>query len=266
MQDLKVLCLQTDLIWDDPDKNREQLEIKIINHAESHHLIILPETFTTGFPHFPDFRSESPEGRTLEWMSGLSNKTGAVITGSFLMEEDGVFTNTLIWMRSDGTYERYAKRHVFSMAGEHEVISKGNERLIVELNGWKIMPMICYDLRFPVWSKNRYNPEGNYDYDLLFYIANWPGIRAYPWKQLLIARAIENLAYTIGLNRVGRDPKGVYYSGDSMIVDFKGKVIGEGEEGKERALSAELSYKDLIDFRNKFNVGVDWDNFSIEIP
>ncbi len=264
MQDLKVLCLQTNIVWDDPQKNRDLLGIMILNHVEDHHLILLPETFTTGFPDFPSFTAEKINGVTLEWMAALSQKTGSVIAGSLLIEHSGSHTNTMIWMRPDGSWEQYAKRHVFSMAGEHEVISKGTEQMIIELNGWRIMPMICYDLRFPVWSKNRLAEDRTYNYDLLFYIANWPGIRAYPWKQLLIARAIENLSYTIGLNRVGRDPNGIYYSGDSMIIDFKGKVIEQGEEGKERALTAELSCKQLSEFRKKFNVGADWDEFELK--
>jgi predicted amidohydrolase len=150
------------------------------------------------------------------------------------------------------------------MAGENKVISKGNRQLIVELNGWRIMPMICYDLRFPVWSKNTLGEDGAYAYDLAIYLANWPGIRSYPWKQLLVARAIENLSYVIGLNRVGLDPNGIYYSGDSMVIDPKGKVIVEGEEGKERALSAGLYMEELSGFRKKFNVGLDWDKFELK--
>lgn len=265
MQDLKILCLQTDIFWDDPQRNREKLEIMVLNHVEGHHLILLPETFTTGFPDFPNFQSEELNGKTWEWMKFIAEKTGAVIAGSFLIDEGDNHTNTMIWMRPDGSFEKYAKRHVFSMAGENEVISKGTERLVVDLNGWKILPMICYDLRFPVWSKNNYGSDGQYEYDLSLYIANWPGIRAYPWKQLLISRAIENLSYNIGLNRVGRDPNGIYYSGDSMIIDFKGKVLEQGEEGKERALTAELSYQQLQDFREKFNVGADWDDFDLKM-
>lgn len=263
MQDLNVLCLQSDLVWDNPVKNREQFEIKILNHVEDHDLIILPETFTTGFPKFPVFRSEQKDGETLDWMALLSAKTGAVITGSLLLEQDGHFTNTLVWMRPDGSFEEYAKRHVFSMAGENKVISKGETRLIVELKGWKIMPMICYDLRFPVWSKNTFSDDQGYGYDLSLYIANWPGTRAYPWRQLLIARAIENLAYTIGVNRVGLDPNGISYSGDSMIIGPQGKILEQGEEGKERALTATLSCRQLADFRSGFDVGRDWDHYEL---
>jgi len=263
MQDLKVLCLQSDLIWEDPAKNRELFEIKIINHVDEHDLIILPETFTTGFPDFPSFISESIEGETVQWMAGVAKKVNAVITGSLIINNDGKYTNTLVWMPPDGNFSTYDKRHVFSMAGENEVIEYGQEELIIELNGWKIKPMICYDLRFPVWSKNKLDNNGNYEYDLALYIANWPAVRSYPWTQLLIARAIENLAYVIGLNRIGYDKTGKLYSGNSMVIDPKGKILAEAEEGKERALTEILSYSELKSFREKFNVGLDWDGFSI---
>jgi predicted amidohydrolase len=265
MQDLKILCLQTDIVWNDPEKNRELLEINIMNHVDNHNLVVLPETFPTGFPKFPEFNSEAIDGKTTAWMADIAAKSGAVITGSFLAEKDGRYANTLIWMQPDGSFQQYEKRHVFSMANENQVIDKGTTQLIVELNGWKIKPMICYDLRFPVWSKNSFAEDRTYRYDVALYVANWPGIRSYTWKQLLISRAIENLSYVVGVNRVGRDPHGIYYSGDSLIIDPKGKIISQGEEGKERVLSEELSLAELAEFRKKFNVGPDWDKFSIDI-
>jgi predicted amidohydrolase len=196
-------------------------------------------------------------------MKRTAAETGAVLTGSIFIEKKGKYTNTLVWMRPDGSFETYDKRHVFSMGGEDKQVSKGTGELIVELNGWKIKPMICYDLRFPVWAKNRIDNEGNYEYDLALFIANWPDARSYPWMQLLIARSIENLAYVVGLNRVGRDPNGIYYSGNSMIIDPKGKVIEETGDGKERVMTADLSYDEMARFRKKFNVGPDWDRFEI---
>jgi predicted amidohydrolase len=196
-------------------------------------------------------------------MADIASKTASVISGSLILEEDGKNTNTLVWMRPDGSFEKYDKRHVFSMANENETIEKGRNHLIVNLNGWKIKPMICYDLRFPIWSKNRYADDGTFNYDLALYVANWPSIRSYPWTQLLIARAIENLSYVAGINRVGRDPHGTYYSGDSLIIDPKGKVLSRGNEGKERVLSESLSYSKLTAFRKSFNVGLDWDEFAI---
>lgn len=263
MQDLKILGLQTDIVWEQPAENRELLEKKILSQFDGHDLILLPETFNTGFPNFPSFISESKDGGSMQWLADIAAKTNAVVSGTLLIEDNEGVTNCLVWMRPNGNYETYHKRHVFSMAGEQEKISPGNKQLIVELKGWKIKPMICYDLRFPVWSKNKFDGLGKYEYDLALYLANWPAVRSYPWRQLLIARAIENLAYVVGINRVGRDPSGKYYDGNSMIVDPKGKVIEEIGEGKERAISTLLSYEQLTAFRKQFNVGSDWDEFSI---
>ena len=193
----------------------------------------------------------------------MAEKTGAIITGSFFIEKEVKYYNSLIWMRPDGIYDSYEKRHVFSMGGENEQIQQGTKKLIVDLNGWKIAPMICYDLRFPVWSKNTITQDGSYAYDLAIYVANWPSVRSYPWEMLLIARAIENLSYVAGVNRVGYDKQGILHSGDSMIIDPKGKVIEKADEGKERSLSAVLCYGELKRFREKFNVGPDWDQFEI---
>ncbi len=264
MQDLKILCLQADIVANDPELNREQLHIKIRNHAEQHDLIVLPEAFTTGFYVDPKGFSEHLDGETVAWMKQTASETGSVLTGSIFIENKGKYTNTLIWMRPDGSFETYDKRHVFSMGGEDKQVSKGAGELIVELNGWKIKPMICYDLRFPVWTKNTMK-KGTYAYDLSLFVANWPEIRLYPWKQLLIARAIENLSYTAGVNRVGRDANGMLYGGHSMIVDPKGKIMEEAGEDRERVLSAALSYAELATFREKFNVGLDWDEFEIKM-
>jgi omega-amidase len=263
MQNLKILGLQTDLAWENPAKNIELLEVKILNHASGHDLVILPETFTTGFPVEPEKLAEKEDGKTMQWMATIASKTNATLTGSMLMNFGGNYANTLVWMRPDQTYELYKKRHVFRMGGEHERIQPGNNQLFVELKGWKIKPMICYDLRFPVWSKNRLDKDGNFEYDFAFYVANWPEVRSYPWKMLLLARAIENQAYVAGINRVGYDGKGNLYTGNSVVIDPKGKVIAEGEEGKERALSVTLSVNALKTFREQFNVGLDWDNFSL---
>jgi predicted amidohydrolase len=265
MQDLKILCLQSDIISNDPERNRELFEIKIRNHAENHDLIVLPEAFTTSFQVDPKERAETVKGKTVTWMQQMASKTGTVITGSLFIEKGGKFFNSLIWMRPDGSFESYEKRHVFTMGGENDHVSKGSQKLIVELNGWKIAPMICYDLRFPVWCKNILNEEGAYAYDLAIFAANWPSVRNYPWEMLLIGRAIENLAYVAGVNRVGYDTQGILYSGDSMIIDPKGKIIEKADEGKERSLSAVLRYGELMRFREKFNVGLDWDRFEIKI-
>ncbi|MBC8321019.1 MAG: nitrilase family protein [Bacteroidetes bacterium] len=264
MQDLNILALQADLFWENPEKNRAAFEKRIEREFNSHHLIILPETFTTGFPVDPYRFSENIDGPTVKWMRQISAKYNSVIIGTLLINTDDKYANTLVWMYPDGSFKFYKKRHVFSMGGEHEKITAGSEKLIINYMGWKIRPMICYDLRFPVWCKNNFDLKRGFEYDMAIYVSNWPAVRSYPWKTLLLARAIENQAYVIGLNRVGTDGPGNKYSGDSMIVDAKGVVIKAGTESKEEALSIKLSYSSLIDFRNKFNVGLDWDKFTIE--
>ncbi len=264
MQDLKVLALQSNLFWENPKKNLIEFEKQINISFNSHHLIILPETFTTGFPVDPHKFAEEITGITVSWMREMSAKYNAVITGSLLIKTRGKYANTLIWMLPNGNYSSYEKRHVFSMGGEHERITAGTNKLIVNLRGWKIRLMICYDLRFPVWSKNLFSSDNGFEYDFVIYVANWPAVRSYPWKTLLLARAIENQAFVIGLNRVGTDGPGNKYSGDSMIIDPKGKVLAQGNEYESEALSVILSHTEITEFRNKFNVGNDWDEFIIE--
>lgn len=262
MQDLKILALQADLVWENPEANRKAFADRIEKHFEDHHLILLPETFTTGFPVNPITHGETLLGPTMDWMESMSAKTGAVVAGTLLLQNEFGFANTLVWMTPEGDYRLYEKRHVFSMGGEDKQIKAGTQPLVVELNGWKIRPMICYDLRFPVWSKNRYDLN-EFEYDLAIYLANWPAVRSYPWRQLLIARAIENQAIVIGVNRVGNDNLGFDYNGSSMVVDAKGQIISEGIDNQETALTVVLSGTELVRFREKFNVGPDWDDFEL---
>jgi omega-amidase len=264
MQNLKILAVQSDLHWEDPTANHYSFEKRIETDFDSHDLIILPETFTTGFPVNPRVFSETTEGPTVKWMKNISSKFNVVVTGTILIQSEKGYANTLIWMSPDGSFSSYEKRHVFTMGGEHNNITPGNERLIVDLKGWKICPMICYDLRFPVWSKNSYK-DNMFEYDIAIFVANWPAVRSFPWKTLLLARAIENQAYIIGLNRIGEDNSGISYSGDSMIVDPKGKIISQAQDNKPESLSAVLSYAELQNFRNNFNVGPDWDKFNINL-
>ncbi len=262
MNDLKILYIQADLVWENPGQNRINFEKKILEQGQDCDLIVLPETFTTGFPVDPAPFAEPADGETLAWMRRVTSQTGAVVTGSILLNENASYSNALIWMRPDGTYERYDKRHVFSMGGEHEKIKAGSHQLLVEIKGWKVKPMVCYDLRFPVWSKNRYE-KGIFDYDLAIFVANWPAVRAYPWDVLLKARAIENQAFILGVNRVGVDGQGNTYNGHSKLIDAKGSVLSEAPENKEGSRRVSLSGKDLQEFREKFNVGRDWDRFDI---
>ena len=262
MQDLKILGLQSDLVWENPKANRLAFMEKINENFDAHDLIILPETFTTGFPVDPSKHSEEINGPTLAWMQKVSFELNTTVSGSFLLKSQTGFSNSLFWVSPDGSYKRYDKRHVFSMGGENEKIKAGEKQLLVELNGWKIRPMICYDLRFPVWSKNKFI-DGTFEYDLAIYVANWPAVRNYPWQQLLIARAIENMACVAGINRVGTDGPGNNYSGNSMFIDAKGRVLEEASRGNETAISVNFSAKEILAFRKKFNVGLDWDEFKI---
>ena len=262
MQDLKIAYVQSDLFWEDAAANRKHFETVLSELKTQPDLIVLPETFTTGFPVDPNHFAETITGETIDWMKSQSAKHQAVITGSFLLKREDFYQNTLIWMRPEGSFETYAKRHVFRLGGEHERITPGDQQLFVELKGWKIKPLICYDLRFPVWSKNNYK-DGQFDYDFMFYVANWPAVRADPWKQLLIARSIENLAYVLGVNRVGTDPQGLAYQGDSMLLDVKGQLVSQAFAKKEMLVESTLSMEQLEAFREKFNVGLDWDSFKI---
>jgi len=199
----------------------------------------------------------------MQWMREQAKNKQAVVCGSLIIRENDNFYNRLFWMQPDGAYKQYDKRHLFSLGGEHKKFTGGTESLIVELKGWKIKPLVCYDLRFPVWAKNNYS-NGVYDFDLLIYIANWPAARRDPWMSLLKARAIENQSYVIGVNRIGEDGNGLAHAGDSNIYDAKGKKLIQQAIDTEFTEIILLSKKMLDDFRRKFTVGLDWDRFSIE--
>lgn len=264
MQDLKIAYIQADLIWENAPANRSAFSNKISELSEKVDLIVLPETFTTGFPVDPIQFAETVEGETITWMKKTAELTGSVICGSFLMKRQENYYNTFVWMRPDGTFETYDKRHVFRMGGEHRHIKPGDKNIHTELNGWKIRPLICYDLRFPVWSRNSYQ-NGEFAFDLLIYVANWPAVRTYPWKQLLLARAIENQCFVLGVNRVGTDTNGIAYSGDSCLIDPKGKIVSMAEPSKDQQIITTLNANELLQFRKDFEVGLDWDNFLLTV-
>ncbi len=167
-------------------------------------------------------------------------------------------------MRPDGSFEQYDKRHLFRLSEEQIIYSSGKKKIIIDINGWKICPLVCYDLRFPVWSKNTFNKTSGYEYDCLVYVANWPMRRNYAWESLLIARAIENQAYVIGVNRIGNDGNSIPHSGNSMIIDFKGRPLYRMPENEEFVETTLLTKKELIEFRNQFTIGLDWDHFEIK--
>ena len=214
---LRITLIQPDLVWHDPAANRAVLAEQFIALAQQTDLIVLPEMFTTGFTMEAAAYAESMDGPTLAWLREWADRTGAAITGSLIVEENGHYYNRLVWMPPDGDYLTYDKRHRFTLAGEHEHYAAGRERVVIDYRGWRILPLICYDLRFPVWSRNQD------DYDLLLYVANWPAVRAPAWCALLAARAIENQAYTVAVNRVGRDGNDYPYVGDSGIIDYQGE-------------------------------------------
>jgi predicted amidohydrolase len=246
-----------DLHWEDKTANFRQFDAKIEAIGTSTDLILLPEMFTTGFSMNAAALAEPMDGLTMEYLAKWATNAQAIVTGSFIAREKGHFFNRLVWMRPDGTYQTYDKRHLFTLADEHLTYTAGTEKLIVDLKGWKICPLICYDLRFPVWSRNTES------YDLLLYVANFPAKRSAAWKSLLTARAVENEVYTIGVNRVGTDGKGHYYSGDSRLIDFEGRVLYQLAH-LEDCFTAELSYTRQQDFRKRFAFLDDRDHFTIQ--
>ena len=219
-------------------------------------LIILPEMFTTGFSMNAEAVAEGMDGVTMNWLKEQANTLQSAITGSFIATENGQYYNRLIFMKPDGTYDQYDKRHLFTLAKEHQTYQVGTERAIVDWKGWKICPLICYDLRFPVWSRN------TVDYDLLIYVANWPETRALHWKSLLRARAIENQCYTVGVNRVGVDEKGFVYSGDTSMIDYSG-AIRYASANVEDVFTMNLSKSLQKAYRSKLDFLPDRDSYQI---
>jgi len=262
MQDLIIILIQSDLDWENPEANLQQFDEKIENLDTNPDLIVLPEMFNTGFTMNVEKCAEKIGGKSFLWLKEKSKQLNCVITASLLIEEDGKFYNRLIWMKPNGDYEFYNKRHLFRMAKEHQVMTAGRERKIVEINGWKINLQVCYDLRFPVWSKNNFT-NGQHDFDILLYIANWPEVRNYAYKTLLLARAMENQAYVIWVNRVGQDGNKINHTGDSMIVDPIGKILTQAAENEKQVLRVHIPSNKIAEYREKFKVGLDWDRFSV---
>ncbi len=257
MQDLKVTLVQTPLFWEDIKKNLEMFSQKLFELKDKTDLIVLPEMFNTGFSMNVNILAEKMGGRSIQWLSETAAELNCNVVGSLIIGEKEFNYNRLIWMRPDGSFFHYDKRHLFRMLDEHKSFTAGEDRQIVEINGWRLCPLICYDLRFPVWSRNRG------DYDGLIYIANWPEARRHAWSSLLVARAIENQAYVIGVNRVGQDGNGLAFSGDSAAIDSRGKVFSKTQPYNAEIETVILSYQDLQDFREKFQVSLDADNFKL---
>ncbi|MEL6924766.1 MAG: amidohydrolase [Bacteroidota bacterium] len=256
MEQLTVSAVQAFLHWESPDINFEQLGKQLNNTITSTDLIVLPEMFTTGFSMNAAPVAETINGPAMQWMQAQAQRFEAVVTGSLIIEEGGRFFNRLIWMRPDGSFEQYDKRHLFTLAKEHETYTAGTERLIVDLKGWKVCPLICYDLRFPVWSRN------SEAYDVLIYVANWPITRSHHWKTLLMARAIENQCYILGVNRVGEDEKGYVYSGDTCLIDYSGRLLYQVSDSPQ-VITTTIEKEPLRQFRQKLNFLPDQDSFTI---
>ena len=254
---LNVAIIQTNLVWENPIQNRLNFSKKINTITKDIDLIILPEMFTTGFTMNPNIVAENMEGVTVKWMKQIAKEKQAAITGSIVISENKEYFNRLLFVEPSGIIHQYNKRHTFTLAGEHLVYTAGKKHSIIEYKGWKINPLICYDLRFPVWARN------TQDYDFLFYVANWPKPRIAAWDALLKARAIENMSYCIGVNRVGLDANNLEYPGHSIIYDLFGNVVEACKDNKEDVIIATL-YKDhLKNYRQKLQFLNDRDSFTL---
>ena len=255
MSIIKIALIQSNIIWENPNGNRDAFEEKI-NSLNDVDLIVLPEMFNTGFTMNAESQSESMQGQTILWMKRLAKQHHAVLCGSIIIKENSHYYNRLLWVMPSGEYSYYDKKHLFTLAGEHKTYTAGTERKTVDYKGFRFCMNVCYDLRFPVWSRN------NLDYDCLINIASWPETRRQHWKTLLSARAIENLSYVIAVNRVGEDHNGLTYKGDSGLIDPTGNWECYSE-GKEEILYSSLNLKTLHDYRRKFTFLDDQDKFSI---
>lgn len=254
MQALKITIIQPDIIWENPQANIAKYS-RWIEKIRETDIIILPEMFTTGFSMNPEKLKESMEGLSVEWMNKVAAEQDASVIGSLIIEEDNQVFNRAIWVFPDGKIEKYDKRHLYTMGQEHLHYSPGKEKTIIEFKGWKFCPLICYDLRFPVWARNLE------DYDVVLFMANWPSPRHHVWKNLLISRAVENQSYCLGVNRTGTDGTGIKYLGDSACISPKGLAEFMGE--KEFVQTYEISYSELHNFRKSFPLLDDRDNFKI---
>ena len=281
MSTLAITTIQTKLHWEDKRANLQMFEEKIFSIKEKTEIIVLPEMFSTGFSMQPAKLAETMDGDTVNWMKKTAEKRKAILTGSLIIKEpaasgqkgeDELYFNRLIWMLPNGQFGIYDKRHRFAFAGEDQFYTAGNRRLIASVKGWKINLLVCYDLRFPVWSRQApsqppakgeepANSQGS-EYDLLIYVANWPERRSTAWKTLLQARAIENQCYVTGVNRVGNDGNGIYHSGDSMVVDPMGDIIYHKKD-EEDIFTTVLNKDHLNSIREKFPFWKDADDFKI---
>ena len=258
MQHLKIALIQANLVWHNVKENRNQFSKKINAIKESVDVIVLPEMFTTGFSMQPKEVAESMQGETVKWMQKLASEINTAIAGSIIILENNNYFNRFLFVYPSGKIDNYDKRHLFTLAGEHKVYKQGNKKSIIHYKGWKICPLICYDLRFPVWARNIEN------YDVLLYVANWPKPRINAWDILLKARAIENMCYTIGVNRVGADANNLEYSGHSVAYNCLGEKLTHFKENIEDKAIITIHKKHISEVRNKLNFLADKDNFKLQ--
>ncbi|MBT8262011.1 MAG: amidohydrolase [Bacteroidia bacterium] len=253
---LNIALVQTSLFWQQPEKNRTHFARIISDLKQKADLIVLPEMFTTGFTMTPSEIDKEEGKATLEWMKELAEETGSALTGSIVFYENGKYTNRLFFVKPDGNFQQYDKRHTFTLAGEHLTYAAGKERIIIEYKGFRICPMICYDLRFPVWARN------TEAYDLLLFVANWPKNRIAAWDTLLKARAIENMAYCLGVNRIGEDQNGYEYNGHSACYDPLGEKLAFSS--REEVLFVKINKAHLREVRDKLRFLNDRDSFTLQ--
>jgi omega-amidase len=254
---MKIALIQSPLFWENPVGNRNYFERNINAITEKVNLIVLPEMFTTGFTMNPNELAETMQGETISWLKVLAKDKNCAIAGSLIVEESGCFCNRLVFVFPSGELQFYDKWHLFSLAGEDKIYTKGNKKVVVDYLGWKICLQICYDLRFPVFARN------TEQYDLLLYVASWPKVRINAWDVLLKARAIENMSYVVGVNRIGEDGNGYQYNGHSQVVDFLGDYAVEPHE-KESIAVVDLDKEKMLETRKKLDFLSDRDTFIIE--
>ncbi len=260
MQDLTVTLIQPDPVWEDVGANLDGYNKVVASLSDKTDLFIFPEMFTTGFSMQPSPIAEEMTETAVLWMKRTSADTGSDVVGSLIIKENGRYYNRLVWVKPDATLFTYDKRHLFRMTAEEKVYTAGEKLITVELNGWRIRPFICYDLRFPAWTRNIDN-----QYDVAIFVANWPSPRANAWRALLTARAIENLSYVIGVNRIGVDGNGLPFSGDSMVITPKGEPLARMRE-TTGTRSVRLSHDALVSFRREFPAWMDADRDMIQFP
>ncbi|MCK0179574.1 amidohydrolase [Flavobacteriaceae bacterium S0862] len=255
---LKIAIIQSDLVWENPEDNRAHFINKIESIKEPVDVILLPEMFTSGFTMTPENVFETMDGSTIKWLKKISQAKQTAIGGSLVIKENNHFYNRFVFVTSDGLIETYDKRHTFTLAGEDKVYKAGAKKIVIDYKGWKICPLVCYDLRFPVWARNAEN------YDMLFYVANWPKPRIDAWDTLLKARAIENMSYCIGVNRVGNDANNHEYSGHSAAYDGLGTQLTSLEDDEEGIEIVTLDKKHISTIRNKLKFLDDRDSFTVK--